>query len=235
MLVTCYHTNEQHSAAIDIQSYLMIIRVTIRPTRNMFDSVVAELPKETGVAAMPKVLLQYLGLFEPFGHQYPKGASMRQPSDPLLVLLLGEHVVNLLRESHITDLLGVIVVHLGRHGREVPVRVVHVGPGLLDDLDCPGLHREFVVLCPSPSPFALLLNGIVKGGGNQRLGGFSRLLGAGFVASLLEGGGIGMATIVQACEDESGGGAVFSVHGHGGHGGRWSCNRCQRKTMFSDS
>jgi hypothetical protein len=93
----------------------MIIRVTIRPIGNVLESVVTQLPKETGVAAMPKVLLQYLGLFEPFGHQYPKGASVRQPSDAVLILLLGEDVVDLLRESHVTDLLGDLVVHLGRH------------------------------------------------------------------------------------------------------------------------
>jgi hypothetical protein len=105
--------------------------------------------------------------------------------------------------------------------------VVHVGPGLLDDLDCPGLHRKVVGLCPSPSPFALVLNRIVTGGrSNRQLGGFdslrrvimsaSSVSGADFVASLFKGGGIGMAAIVQACEGEGGGGKVFSVHG-----GRW--------------
>jgi hypothetical protein len=141
----------------------MIIRVTIRPIGNVPESVVTQMSQKARVTLVPKILLRDV-LLKERGDFDSKGASVRRPIDQLLVLLLGEHVVDLLREGHLANFLEVLVVHLSRHGREVPVGVVHVGPGLLDDLDCPGLHRELVKFHPSLYLFALHIKGVVTGG-----------------------------------------------------------------------
>ena len=64
-----------------------------------------------------------------------KGTPMRHPADPFLVFFLTEHVVDLLREGHVFNFSGDLVIELLGHLREVSVRVVDDGAGLLDHLN----------------------------------------------------------------------------------------------------
>lgn len=76
----------------------MIIAVAVTAMREMLKAMIIELPQKAGVAAVPKVFLENSSLFKSLWDQNLEAPSMWRPGDPPRVCLLGENVMNLLRE-----------------------------------------------------------------------------------------------------------------------------------------
>lgn len=123
----------------------MVVCVAVFALGNMLEAMVVQLAEETGVAVVSKELLQDLSLLQALGYHDLEGASVRQPANPPRQLLVRQNPVDLLREGHVLNGLGLDVVERGGHIGKVAVRVVHERLGFFHDLYDTRLHRILVL------------------------------------------------------------------------------------------
>ena len=130
---------------IPIIAYLVVITIPIFSFRNVLKAVIRKLPQERAITCVPKILGADFGL-KKLRDCNAKSPSVRPPRNKSRILRLRQDVMHFLRKVHPGYVNWDFVVRFSRHVREVPVRVIRVGPGFLHDLDYSGLDGKHQVV-----------------------------------------------------------------------------------------